>query len=361
MTPAQIAEAMDGLVFVGNTDDGGRAGATAGSLGDDVAREVARVRESLEGRGRELASLLTLDVYHEAGGERPAAIAGALAEALPEDCRPCLTFVEVVPGALGGRAVATQAVSVADPIVPGDGRFPQSSQAGPIVAVAAQSAPDAGDMVAQTTAVMERIGELLAGHGTGFDDAVRYNVFYIGAGTQDDWAVNARARAIYFTEPGPATTGIPVAAIEGGALINIRLLAVVGSRGLELREHSWPEGHWDWPFHLPYHHGCDCAGTTFVGGQVSLTPKTEVIDPGDLARQTARSVRNILSVIELLDKDADGILRLVAFYQHLDEGSAETVRDGIRDVIGREVELTLIGLPHLAYPDMIVEIEAEVR
>ena len=37
------------------------------------------------------------------------------------------------------------------------------------------------------------------------------------------------------------------------------------------REYAWPEGHWDWPVHLPYRHGVKAAGQMiFLGGQVAM-------------------------------------------------------------------------------------------
>lgn len=365
-TEQEIAAAMRALVFVGSTSGEvpvASAGALAPTLEHQCSVEVARLDDRLRVRSRGLPSVLALDVHHEPEHSAQAVVA-ALGKALPADCTPCLTLVPVEPGALARRGVAFQAVSTGDPVIPADGpRFPESAYAGPVVAVAGQLAPQGEGIVAQTKMVMDRVGELLARYGATFDDTVRFNVFYRGDGTMDDWAVNARERARYFTEPGPATTGVPVGELpEPNALILVRTIAVRHARAFGLRAHSWPEGHWDWPIHLPYKHGCDCSGVSFVGGQVSLTPAAEVIDPGQLDVQTRRALRNILMVIGLLGKDAANVLRLTAFYQHRDAESRVTVERVLREELGYpDVEITLVGLRELAYKGMIVEVEAEAR
>jgi hypothetical protein len=71
-------------------------------------------------------------------------------------------------------------------------------------------APGEGDIVQQSHAVLQEIAELLESDGLDLDDVAKFNIYYRGEGTQDDWATAARVRAGYYTEPGPATTGIPV-------------------------------------------------------------------------------------------------------------------------------------------------------
>jgi hypothetical protein len=31
------------------------------------------------------------------------------------------------------------------------------------------------------------------------------------------------------------------------------------------RQHGWPDGHWDWPIHLPWKHGCRAGDLVTVG------------------------------------------------------------------------------------------------
>ncbi|WP_216893177.1 RidA family protein [Nocardia alni] len=342
-TRAEIERAVAGLAFVG----------TQGGDGPEVDRFAA----ALARRGRSLESCLALDALHDPTEVSAAEVTAELDRLLPAGCRPALTLIPIGPGALPGREFALQAVSAVDPV---ERDSPAVAVAGPVIAVAGQMSDVDTGMVPQTAEVMARTADLLAAHGASWNDAVRFDVFYRAEGTTEGWAENARERARHFLEPGPATTGIPVCRLPGVARIQVRALAVRDARAL--RAHSWPQGHWDWPFHLPYKHGVSCAGTAFVGGQVSLTSEAAVLDPDRLDLQTARSVRNILRVIAELGKGPENLLRLMAFYVHDDAGAAKTVEEVVRaELGGLEVELSLIGLPYLAYERMVVEIEAEVR
>ncbi|MFJ3673273.1 RidA family protein [Streptomyces sp. NPDC090106] len=361
-TPQSVSRDLAGLLFFG-TLPAPDAAEDALAPGERCRLEVERVARHLAGSDRTPDSLLVLDAVYDPSYADAGLVEKALADALPDGARPCLTLIPVLPGALGERGLALQGASAVEPVTTVDtARFPRAATAGNLVAVAGHAVDTDDDMVTQTSTVMDQVAERLAEYGAAWDDAVRFDVFYRAEGTKEGWAVNARERARRFTEPGPATTGIPVGHLPGRAKILLRTLAVRGARPLGLRAESWPEGHWDWPFHLPYKHGIGAADTAFIGGQVSLGPSAEVLDPDDLATQTETSIRNIVKVAAGLDKGPDSVLRLMAFYQHRGPESARTVREAADRVLGdHPYELSLIGLPYLAYERMIVEIEAELR
>ncbi|MFE4411300.1 RidA family protein [Streptomyces sp. NPDC056821] len=370
-TPESVSRTLGALVFLG-TEPSGSDASGSGELSTPAVRDLAahcrseadRLAGTLAAHGRTLGSLLVLDVVYDPEQVDAEEARAVLADVLPSEARPCLTAIPVLPGSLGGRSpLALQGVSTAEPVVPaGPDRFPQAAGAGELIAVAGQSTDTDDDMVTQTSEVMDRVADLLRAHGAGWDDAVRFDVFYRAEGTAEGWAANARERARRFMEPGPATTGIPVGFLPGRAKILLRTMAVRGARGLGLRSASWPSGHWDWPFHLPYKHGIGAAGTVFVGGQVSLAPDASVIDPDDLAAQTSTSVDNILKVAAELSLGAHSVLRLIAFYRHTGPDDGATVRQVVQDRLADHTyQLTLVGLPYLAYERMVVEIEAELR
>src|SRR5262249_11922132 len=132
----------------------------------------------------------------------------------------------------------------------------------------------AGDIVRQSEIVMDRISGILAAFGAQHDDAVKINTYYTGGGQFTDWEGGARVRGRSFTEPGPAATGIPLPRHAlPGVMTRTEIIAMLGADGRRLpRSHVWPEGHWDWPIHLPYKHGIKCGNMIFLGGQVALTP-----------------------------------------------------------------------------------------
>lgn len=85
-----------------------------------------------------------------------------------------------------------------------------------------------GDVIRQTEIAMENVKSVLAGFGARMDDVVKLNRFYVGTGTKEDWEVGARVAASYFTEPGPAATGIPVPALAyEGLMVEIEVIAIV--------------------------------------------------------------------------------------------------------------------------------------
>jgi enamine deaminase RidA (YjgF/YER057c/UK114 family) len=161
------------------------------------------------------------------------------------------------------------------------------------------------------------------------------------------------------TEPAAAATGVPVPAFgHREALTSIEVWAARGSSGPPLqREHHWPEGHWDWPIHLPWKHGCRCGSLVTVGGQVSLRGSGEVVDPGDLAKQVSTSLANIGRVLGGLDASADDVVRATAFYERRRPADDELLAHALAEAFPSAASLT-VPLPCLAYRDMVVEIEA---
>jgi enamine deaminase RidA (YjgF/YER057c/UK114 family) len=114
--------------------------------------------------------------------------------------------------------------------------FQQGVKVGPIIFVGGQVSADAkatiihpGDVVAQTKLVMEFIQRTLAEYGAGMDDVVKINCFYKGGADEATLHRNFAVRSACFTEPGPATTGVPLETLglgAGGMEIEIEALAM---------------------------------------------------------------------------------------------------------------------------------------
>ncbi|MBT5416108.1 MAG: RidA family protein [Rhodospirillaceae bacterium] len=126
------------------------------------------------------------------------------------------------------------------------------------------------------------------------------------------------------------------------------------------RKYVWPKGHWSWPIKVTHKHGLRCDEMIFVGGQVDLTPEGEVLRKGDLAAQTNAVVDHIETVLDELGADLEDVVKLVMFYVN-DGGVNE--RDALATLRARfkgDVPPAVIPvpLPVLAYPEMVVEIEA---
>lgn len=126
------------------------------------------------------------------------------------------------------------------------------------------------------------------------------------------------------------------------------------------KQHSWPEGHWNWPIKLSHKHGLRCGHMIWVGGQVNLTPQGVVLNPDNLTAQTAAVVRNISSVLNEFGAGLTDLVYLNAFY--VNDGSVgedeflELIASGLPE--GTRTAITPIPVAYLAYEGMRVEIEA---
>jgi enamine deaminase RidA (YjgF/YER057c/UK114 family) len=132
------------------------------------------------------------------------------------------------------------------------------------------------------------------------------------------------------------------------------------------RHYAWPEGHWDWYQHLAFKHGIRAGELAFVGGQVDKSPAGEPLHSNNLAAQTAVVIRHIDTVLREFGAGLADVVKLVAFYAT--DGSVDEaafLADIGRHVLSHSEALhgvgpaiTLVPLPCLALPGMMVEIEA---
>jgi len=132
------------------------------------------------------------------------------------------------------------------------------------------------------------------------------------------------------------------------------------------RSYAWPQGHWDWYQHLAFKHGVRAGEMAFVGGQVDKSSAGEPLHAFDLATQTAVVIRHIDTVLREFGAGLPHVVKLVAFYAtdgRMDEtafladiGRHILEHGGAPDGVGPAI--TLVPLPCLALPGMMVEIEA---
>ncbi len=126
------------------------------------------------------------------------------------------------------------------------------------------------------------------------------------------------------------------------------------------RRYSWPEGHWGWLIPVTHKHGLRCGPMAFVGGQVDKDTRGLVLHPYDVPAQTAVVIGHIRTVLRDLGVDPASLVKLVAFYS-TGRGSIgeQALIDGIaRQLAGPAPVITAVPVPYLAYPGMLVEIEA---
>jgi len=304
----------------------------------------------------------------------------ALAAMLKTHHRPVLTLVPVPRMFYPGLVVEIDAYGIhGDALqrhdVTADNGFSQLVRAGEMIFGGGITATDEsgsvispGDVVAQSRIVLETLASRLAAVGAGVGDLVKINNWYVAGGSAEDWAESARVRAGFYPEPGPCATGIPLHGLhQPGALIRTDFWAMLDRDGNSIdKTHCWPQGHWDWPIHLPFKHGLRCRNLVFVGGQVSMDAAANIIDSGEIEIQTRTSMDNIGKVLAGFGLDHSAIVKLNTFYQ------GSTGNDDSRDADDLHGNVTIrgsyfkkpgpasTGIPfrYLAYEGMMIEIEA---
>lgn len=374
------------MLFVGGQVDLDSRGNVlhAGDLATQTAAVMGHIDKVLRGLGADLGDVVKLIAFYQNDGSRDEQrFLADVARQLPaQGPGPAIMLVPLPALAYPGMLVEIEAVAMRGT----DGRrlerqgvalrgaaplpapLSHGVRCGEMIFVGGLSATDAngavmaaGDIVRQSQIVMDRIGEVLHGFGAAHDDAVKINTYYTGAGQFADWEGAARVRARYFAEPGPAATGIPLPRhARAGLMARTEITAMLGKDGRRLpRSHVWPEGHWDWPIHLPYKHGIRCGPMIYLGGQVALTPKGQVIEPGDLVAQTRIAMENIRRVLAGFGAGFDDVVKVTAFYEGGASGEQLHKNLSVRSACFTEPgpATTGIPLPFLAYEQMVIEIE----
>ena len=104
----------------------------------------------------------------------------------------------------------------------------QARKSGPFLWLAGTCANADGDLVEQTRTIMEAMQQALTENGTSFASVVKLTAHYVGGATAEELHGNMTTRHNFYSKPGPASTGLPVAALlHPDCLISIGAFAVV--------------------------------------------------------------------------------------------------------------------------------------
>jgi len=339
-----------------------------GDLYQQSKNAIQHIKNLVRDMGCETEDLTKLVVYYVNNHDvDEAAYCRFLAEQLAIDKLPVISFVPLTHFFYPGVMVEIDAYGLAT----GDAErvyldnekslFSQAIRQGEFIFVGALSSNKTTDIVSQSHDVLAQLDEVLDHFGACRNDIVKINNWYVGGGDAESWAESARVRAEYYPEPGPVATGLPAHTLfPAGALIQTDCWIMLSTDGKNLpKQHSWPEGHWDWPIHLPFKHGLRCGNMVFVGGQVSMNPQGGVDDINDMVKQSHTSMKNIGKVIELLDCDYKDIFKMNCFYQGSDDPEDLHSNVNIRSGYFTKPGPASTGIPlnYLAYEGMLTEFE----
>jgi enamine deaminase RidA (YjgF/YER057c/UK114 family) len=94
-------------------------------------------------------------------------------------------------------------------------------------------------------------------------------------------------------------------------------------------------------------------------GQASLDPEGRVVGAGDMKRQIEQALANLEAVLAAAGFALSGVVRLVCYTT--DVGAYRAASDVLRGRLaaaGVKPAFSLVGVAELAYPDLMVELEA---
>jgi 2-iminobutanoate/2-iminopropanoate deaminase len=125
-----------------------------------------------------------------------------------------------------------------------------------------------------------------------------------------------------------------------------------------------PEGHWDWSMPVPFSQGWKCGPLIFVGGQISADEKGRTIGVGDIEVQTRNVFENIRTVLAEVGAEMKHIVKFNTYYVF--DGEGDELREYWERMTKVRLEYfeepgpvgTAIRISGLAYPDLLIEVEA---
>ena len=315
-----------------------------GGLRDQVRTAYAKIEAILEAAGLGLADVVrvveyvrasAIDDYPEIEATRRE-ILGSAAPAVNTVCvnallRPqALLEIEVVARRGGGD----------DPL---DG----------IVYLPSISAPEAGDLVAQTEAVYARAAELLEGMGLGMA-AVTKTVDYCPTTVLAEYRYTGRVRKAHLGPVYPGATGILVERLrDPRALIQVDFMA--SRHPLEAVNPGWERYG-----KLTYSPAVKAGRVLFMSGQAALDPATEqALFDGDVVAQADYTYGNMVTVLRAAGLGPEHLVKTIEYV--LPE-ALEGYR-GVADVRSRHLRepfpaSTGLVIPKLLRPEFLIEIDS---
>lgn len=389
--PHRIAARAGNLVFVGGAGDHDASGAIRhkGDLDGQIAGALENVAAALAVEGCALADVVRIKAFYSGTSKTDEwPVLAALSRPFPVDPPPAITANTVPLQPWPGQLVQIQAIAekgwrrrehvrfVADEIPKAKQKLfttpalTAGLRAGELISVPGRTAPAAGDALAQTHQVMDRMGRILGELGAGFQDAIKMEGYYFGT-TMDQWRPLAEARASRFREPGPVATVVPCQELApNGARTKVEVLGMRdhlnGFDKYVPREDRWPPRVWDWSIPLPYRQGIRLRNTIWTGGQVPFEPDSNkgiAVFPGELLPQTRFTMDLVEEILRAFGAVPSDLALTVCYFAS--SGSAKESEQMAALLAahcgGVLPPVTLVAQPHMHNKDVTVEIWGVAR
>lgn len=393
--PHRIVQRAGDYVFVGGAGDFDAGGQIRhqGDLDGQIAGALANIAAALATEGLVLDDVIRLKAFYSGDGSQDEwEVLAALQQPFATAPAPAITCNPVPQQPWKGQLVQIQAIAqkgwrrrehvrfVLDEVpkavrkkfkLPG---VTAGLRAGEMLTVPGRTAAAAGrmpeDRIAQTEAIMQRMGRILGEIGCGFQDAIKMEGHYFGT-TMEQWRPLAETRAKYFREPGPVATVVPCHALAPpGAHTKVEVLGLRdhwnGFDKYVPREDRWPKRVWDWSVPFPYRQGIRMRDMIWTGGQVAFEPddnKGRVVFAGELLAQTQFTMVLVEEILRAFGAVTTDLALLVCYFAS--DGTEQTTR-AVADLVtaasgGVLPPITLVPQPMMHSADMTVEIWGVAR
>ncbi|MEO1160822.1 MAG: Rid family hydrolase, partial [Pseudomonadota bacterium] len=131
-----------------------------------------------------------------------------------------------LPGIAAALSFGKQPVAVLTDVNADDGMRLTVKKSGPVVRGSGTCARSGLDLVEQTSTIMQGLDTGLRAAGLSFADVVKLTAHYTGGATEEELHGNMKVRHGFYADPGPASTGLPVAGL-GNEKCRIAISVVV--------------------------------------------------------------------------------------------------------------------------------------
>lgn len=347
-------QSSTGTYLSGNTasefDPAAKRIVVKGGMTDQVRTAWAKIGAILEAGGLSYADVMRVVEYVKPEGIERYGEANAVRN---EVLGPQKPVVYTVPVKALLRPDAFIEIEVTASPVPG-----KKATAGVVLLPTVQPVDDqgniigAGDVVAQTRAIFEKAGKMLAALGVGFDRVVK-TCDYITPAALSTYKGTGRVRKEHLGPVFPGAAGIIMPRlVHREALIQYDFIA---TRDTPVAVNPG----WTRYQKLTYSPAVRAGKLLFMSGQGSLDPVTErVMHGGDVVAQAAYTYGNVIKVLEAAGA---GPQHLVKTIEYLTPAALPRYRDvaKVREQLLREPWPASTGLicEALLRPDMQIEID----
>ena len=117
---------------------------------------------------------------------------------------------------------------------------------------------------------------------------------------------------------------------------------------------------WTWQEQFGFNHGHEVSGgrTLYLAGQVSLDADGQLVHADDMAGQINQSIDNIETILTEAGMTMADIVRLNVYTTDVDQMLQHYGLLGRVNEAGARYTSTLLGVARLAFPELMVELEA---